>query len=887
MMDCGPASLKAMLEGWGVPVSYGRLREACQTDVDGTSIDTLEEVAAQLGLAAEQIMLPADHLLLSSADALPAIVVVMHPSGVTHFLIVWRKFGPFLQLMDPAIGRRWVTCRRLLDELYIHAQMVPAADWREWAGSIEFQRSLQQRLENLKTSARDRTRLLQAALADSGWPALARLDAATRLVTAIVRSGGRSTGAQAARMLEAFCRTTPHGDQKQSLAIPASYWSVTSVDSGANDEQLLLRGAVLVRIKGRDICATKNRDAAESAPLSPELAAAVDEQPIRPMIELFRMFLTDGFLGPGFLLVALALAAAGVIVESLLLRGLLDVGWELSLSVQRLTAFVFLLVFLIALLILDLPIAAATLNLGRRLEMRLRIAFLEKLPRLSDRYFHSRLTSDMAERAQSIHRIRAWPELGSQLVRASCTLVFTAGAIAWLNPRGAWLAFSVATLGVAIPLLAFPFLSERDLRVRTHAGALSRFYLEALQGLIPIRTHGAEQSVRREHEGLLVEWTRSSRGLQRGIVVVEGLQLFTGFGLAAMLSLNYLKTEGRIGGAVLLIYWALSLPVLGQEIAMLARLYPVYRNISLRLLEPLGAIEEENLVEDEGEIALCEPAATGCGVDISFDGVTVRAGGHTILEEINLTIKAGSHVAIIGPSGAGKSSLVGLLLGWHRAASGRVMVDRLLLKCAQLENLRRRTAWVDPSVQLWNRSLIDNLQYGSPDDRLRSIGRAIAGAGLGRVLQRLPEGMQTTLGEGGALVSGGEGQRVRLGRAMLRQNVDLVILDEPFRGLDRESREQLLARARKLWPGATLLCITHDVGQTLSFERVLIIEGGRVTEDGAPAKLAKQSDSRYSELLKAEQQVRKGLWAGVDWRRLRLDNGHLSERKGKGKDLHE
>src|ERR671932_2127011 len=75
-MDCGPAALKCLLEGFGIPVSYGRLREACQTDVDGTSIDTLEETAVQLGLAAEQVIVPVDHLLLPEATALPAIVVV-------------------------------------------------------------------------------------------------------------------------------------------------------------------------------------------------------------------------------------------------------------------------------------------------------------------------------------------------------------------------------------------------------------------------------------------------------------------------------------------------------------------------------------------------------------------------------------------------------------------------------------------------------------------------------------------------------------------------------------------------------------------------------------------------------------------------------------------
>src|SRR2546426_1336550 len=101
-MDCGVAAIKCLLEGFGIRVSYGRLREACQTDVDGSSIDTIEEVARKLGLNAEQVMLPLDHLLLPEAQALPAIVVVRLPNGATHFVVVWRRHGRFLQIMDPA-----------------------------------------------------------------------------------------------------------------------------------------------------------------------------------------------------------------------------------------------------------------------------------------------------------------------------------------------------------------------------------------------------------------------------------------------------------------------------------------------------------------------------------------------------------------------------------------------------------------------------------------------------------------------------------------------------------------------------------------------------------------------------------------------------------------
>jgi ATP-binding cassette subfamily B protein len=104
-MDCGPAALKCLLEGFGIPVSYGRLREACQTDVDGTSIDTLEDVARQLGLAVEQVMMPVDHLFLPALSSLPALLVVRLPAGHPHFWVVWRAHGAFVQVMDPASGR--------------------------------------------------------------------------------------------------------------------------------------------------------------------------------------------------------------------------------------------------------------------------------------------------------------------------------------------------------------------------------------------------------------------------------------------------------------------------------------------------------------------------------------------------------------------------------------------------------------------------------------------------------------------------------------------------------------------------------------------------------------------------------------------------------------
>jgi ATP-binding cassette subfamily B protein len=571
-------------------------------------------------------------------------------------------------------------------------------------------------------------------------------------------------------------------------------------------------------------------------------------------------------------LAALLFAAAGVILEAVLFRVFLDLRPELGLTGQRLGALGAVLGFVFLLLMLELAVAARVFDFGRRLEVRLRAAFLEKLPRLADRYFHSRLASDMAERSHSIHQMRLLPEMGSQFLRWSFELALTAAAIGWLDRALALPAMLAAALAVGLPLAAQPLLAERDLRLRSHTGALSRFYLDALLGLVAIRTHGGEGAVRREHGGILAEWARAGFALQRAGVAVQAAQLFGGFGLAAWMVLDHVARQAESGSVLLLLYWVLNLPVLGQEIALIAWQYPGYRNLTLRLLEPLGAPEEPPAPQ--------APLAQGPrtpGVALSLERVSVRAAGRTILEDIDLRVEPGGHVAIVGPSGAGKSSLVGLLLGWHPAACGRVLVDGAPLDACGLEQLRRDTAWVDAAVHLWNRSVLENLRYGLAGEEAMPLGEAIDRAGLHPVLEKLPDGLQTILGEGGALVSGGEGQRVRLARALLRPGARLVILDEPFAGLERGLRRELLARCRERWRSCTFLCITHDIAETLEFPRVVVMEAGRLVEDGVPAELARRPGSRFRALLEAEEQVRERLWGGPHWRRLRLARGRLLE----------
>jgi ATP-binding cassette subfamily B protein len=432
----------------------------------------------------------------------------------------------------------------------------------------------------------------------------------------------------------------------------------------------------------------------------------------------------------------------------------------------------------------------------------------------------------------------------------------------------------VATL--AIPFTIQHLLNERDLRIRNHAGALNSFYLDALLGLAPVRAHRAEKSVQGQHESLLVEWAKSLQGMINLGLGITALQAIVATALVGGLLLTHFLATGRVTGSdLLLVFWTLKIPALGGAIAGLAHQYPAQRNVLSRLLEPMSAPEDLELTPDERAATVKQdggPAAAG--VALEFRDGSVIAAGHTILQSVDLSIAPGEHIAIVGMSGAGKSSLLGLLLGWHRLASGQLLIDGKPAQARDITAMRHETAWIDPAIQIWNRSLLDNLTYASDDDSALNVGEVIAAARLRGVTQKLPEGLQTLLGEGGGLLSGGEGQRVRLARALLSPKTRLALLDEPFRGMDRTQRRALLAEARKWWAPVTLLCVTHDVAETMTFDRVLVVENGRIIEDGSPRILAER-ESRYRDLLDAEAALDKEMWQGDFWRRLTLADGRL------------
>lgn len=884
--DCGPATLKSLLAGFGIPVSYERLREACQTSLDGSSIDTIEDVANLLGLNAVQLLVPVEHALLPQAAALPGIVVTRLPDGGTHFVLLWRRHGGLVQVMDPAVGRRWLTHRRLQQEMYLHAMHFPATVWRDWAGSDAFCLPLRARLEGLGMTSQRAEELLALALADASWRSLAGLDAVIRQAQSLVDAGGVRQGKEAAGLADAqFTRLAAQNANEQPV-VGWAYWRVRPLLAAANDTDdltLEVQGVVLLHISGVRTGAQDSAAPDQQTAMPAALATALGEQTISPLQEVWRLLKVDGLLTPGLIAAALLIAGAAVTVQALFLRGITEL-WRLPLLGEQRLLIVLGLLGLTGLLVgVELPVMASISRMGRRLESRLRMAFLEKLPRINDHYFRSRLVSDMARRAHNIQSLRDLPALGFALIRNGALLLGTAIGLIWLDPASALLLLLGLTVLLGIILVAQPVQAELDLRVQSHASGLSRYFLDVLRGLLPVRSHSAGRAIRREHEAKLTEFHRASRTTNRFALTEDAILSLLNTALAIGIVFFYISRGREAAGVLILLYWALNIPQLVQRIAALAREYPRQRNHLMRLLEPLVAAEDEGMTGGQNDPATGEAPTntrhprdhTSAPVALHFAAVRVVAGGHTVLDGVELTVAPGEHVAIVGRSGAGKSSLVGLLLGWRTLEAGQVLVDGAPVSGKELQALRRSTVWVDPEVQIWNRSLLENLRYGQEVGDGLAVGPVLQQADLTDVLRSLPAGMQTRLGEGGGLVSGGEGQRVRLGRGLMHPAPRLVILDEPFRGLDRTQRHELLARARRQWQNVTLLCVTHDLSAVLNFDRVVVMEGGRIVEEGAPGELAGQPDSHFRRMLEEEVRVRRDFWQAPGWRRLWLADGKL------------
>jgi ATP-binding cassette, subfamily B, bacterial len=222
----------------------------------------------------------------------------------------------------------------------------------------------------------------------------------------------------------------------------------------------------------------------------------------------------------------------------------------------------------------------------------------------------------------------------------------------------------------------------------------------------------------------------------------------------------------------------------------------------------------------------------------------------TVLNGLNLTIKAGETVAIVGPSGAGKSTLFSLILRFYDPASGRVLVDGVDVRLADPQDVRGRMALVSQDITVFSASVTENIEFGRPGADEAAIHAAAKDAYASDFVTALPEGYATELGERGVTLSGGQRQRIAIARAVLR-DAPILLLDEATSSLDAESETLVQQALERLAKNRTTIIIAHRLATVLKADRIVVMDKGRIVEEGTHASLVKKRGV-YAKLAKLQ-----------------------------------
>ncbi|EAQ04344.1 ABC multidrug efflux transporter, fused ATPase and inner membrane subunit [Pseudooceanicola batsensis HTCC2597] len=238
------------------------------------------------------------------------------------------------------------------------------------------------------------------------------------------------------------------------------------------------------------------------------------------------------------------------------------------------------------------------------------------------------------------------------------------------------------------------------------------------------------------------------------------------------------------------------------------------------------------------------PALRG---EVGFHGVRFDYGDdRPVIRDISLTVRAGETVAFVGPSGAGKTTLLSLVPRFYDPAEGRITVDGLDTRSLTLRSLRRQVGIVSQDVFLFGGTLRENIGYGRLDATEQDIRDAAHHAQLSGMIEGLPEGLDTVVGERGVMLSGGQKQRVAIARAFLK-NPPILILDEATSALDSETERQIQLALNELARDRTTLVIAHRLGTIRDADRIAVMDGGRIVEIGTDAEL-RAIAGRYARL---------------------------------------
>lgn len=487
-----------------------------------------------------------------------------------------------------------------------------------------------------------------------------------------------------------------------------------------------------------------------------------------------------------------------------------------------------------------------TSRIGYRIAHALRRELFSHLQRLSlDFHKRSRTGELLTKVTSDTNSVRdAFSEFALTLVTEVLTLVGMIVIMLAMNVRLSLVVLSTFPFLAVISVYRFRRIRDSARKVRRAEGNLASRVSETLQAIAVVKAFGREryETERFESESseTLNESIRTARLEAASSRAADIINAAGTFGVLVFGSLQALRGEITPGAVLVFASYMNSLYVPIRTLAKLSA------KIS-RAVVCAGRISDILGVEAEIPDAPHAIAAQALRGSISFEQVSFNyTPGKPVLRNISFDITAGQKVALLGRSGAGKSTVISLLLRLYEVQRGRILIDGTSIDDYQRESLRQQIGIVLQDTVMFGASIRENIAYGKLGATEAEIVAAAQSANAHEFIIKLGDGYNTIVGERGGTLSGGQRQRLAIARAFVR-NAPILVLDEPMTGLDVESEAEVREALDRLMQGKTCLLITHDLASASDADRVLILEQGRIVEQGEPYRLMKRGE-RFRDL---------------------------------------
>jgi ATP-binding cassette, subfamily B, bacterial len=316
-------------------------------------------------------------------------------------------------------------------------------------------------------------------------------------------------------------------------------------------------------------------------------------------------------------------------------------------------------------------------------------------------------------------------------------------------------------------------------------------------------------------------------------------------GVVAWGILLWQQGQASVGDLVLIT--ALSLGILHSTRDLAVALVDLTQHIA-RLEEAIGSLLTEHELPDRPDARLLLP---GPG-EVTFENVRFAYPGRAaVVHEFDLTIEPGQRVGLVGYSGAGKSTVMALLQRFYDIEGGRILIDGQDIRDVTQESLRATMAIVPQDISLFHRTVLENIRYARPDAPEEDVLAAAEMAHCREFIEALPDGFATMVGDRGVKLSGGQRQRLAIARALLK-DAPILLLDEATSALDSESEQAIQDAFDRLMQGRTVMAIAHRLSTLTRFDRIIVMDHGRIIDDGPPDVLASRPGP-YRNLLRRQQ----------------------------------